>query len=366
MAITRQDFAPVPSDGIIPEGRAPAAQFAVGYSFIYTGYPSIGSFNQSFTGTIRLHVVRSDDSVKYAIEIKQTYNLFIFPLAPGLLMYTWNWVPSAESIVGRKGDDPTDPDAPLMTTLGQGSFGVDPAEGQGTGNSEAIVASTFYSGIFTEPLARGDKLKIVFHNLSAGFVVSRASMLLATSGTIRRLDVKLGHFGEIVTASGLDTAIQGGHTFAPHNLANGRGYIRNASDPSILIMPDGREIIGVLQPGGFFEYESHNTQRSWTRVRYGDEEASLLPEGVSVPQLIQLQNARLAIGIDGSKVIVRRVTPEGVGDLITLGDAGDSELYSMDVDGSGAVWVYNDAGQAAFHSDNDGLSFKPVVQTQTA
>jgi hypothetical protein len=177
MAITREDFKNIPSSGVIPDDRVPSYAFAVAYAFTYTGAPSGSTFNHTFTGKIVLYFYDGGGSVKYVVEIEQTYNLFIFPLAPGLVLYTWNWVPSAEKIKGRKGEAE---DAPPMETLGSGTFGVEPAEDSGTSNGEVIVDSRFYSGIFEEPLESGDKVKIKFHNLSAGFVVARASLQLAT------------------------------------------------------------------------------------------------------------------------------------------------------------------------------------------
>lgn len=187
MAITQSDFKQIPSSGEIPDDRVPASAFAVGFVFTYYGTPSLDTFNHTFSGKIVLHVMDASDAVKYVIEIEETYNLFIFPLAPGLVLYTWNWVPTAEKISGRKGEAE---DAEPMTTLGLGTFGVDPAEDSGTTNREVIVDSAFYSGLFTEPLESGDKLVIKFHNLSAGFVVREASLLLATElggGLLRSL-----------------------------------------------------------------------------------------------------------------------------------------------------------------------------------
>lgn len=177
MALTRLDFKNLPSSGIIPDDRVPASSFAVGYTFTYYGSPSLSTFNHTFTGKVVLHVLDSFEGILYVITMEETYNLFIFPLAPGLVLYTWNWVPSAESIVGRKGESE---DAPLMETLGAGSFGVEPAEGSGTTDFEVIINSRFYSGIFEELLTNGNKFKIKFHNLSAGFVVKQASLQLAT------------------------------------------------------------------------------------------------------------------------------------------------------------------------------------------
>jgi hypothetical protein len=195
MAIDRTSFTQIPSSGLIPDDMVPAEAFALSFTFSYTGYPSLSTFNHTFTGTVKVHVLNPDDSIKYSVEIQETYNLFIFPLAPGLVLFTWNWQPSAEFIVGRIGADSDE--APQMSTLGAGSFGVEPAEGSGTSNGEVIIDSTFYSGIFTESLDLGDKVKIKFHNLSAGYVVSRASLRLATELGSSVLDaVRDGRTGE--------------------------------------------------------------------------------------------------------------------------------------------------------------------------
>lgn len=193
MAITKSDFTAIPSSGIIPDKLVPASEFAVSYFFSYTGTPSLSTFNHSFSTRLVLEILDSNNTVKYAITILETYDVFIFPLAPGLALYTWNWVPQDESVSGTIGDGP---DAPPMSTLGEGSFGVDPAEDSNTTDREVIVASRFYSKIFTEPLESGDVLKIKFHNVSAGFVTDRASLQLATQpGTVAAVALYDGRVG---------------------------------------------------------------------------------------------------------------------------------------------------------------------------
>jgi hypothetical protein len=177
MAISRDDFKPIPSTGIIPDDRVPATSFAVSFQFSYTAEPDTTKFNHDFTGKIVLHVLDSLNVIKYVITIEEKYSVTIIPLAPGLVLYTWNWVPQYEKISGTIGETDTP-----MTTLGEGTFGVDPAESFGTSDGPVYVDSRFYSKIFTEPLDAGDKIKIKFHNLSAGFVVAKASLSLATEG----------------------------------------------------------------------------------------------------------------------------------------------------------------------------------------
>ena len=201
MALTRQDFKNIPSSGIIPDDRVPAENFAVSYAFTYTGTPNLANFNASFSGKIVLHVLDSLGTIKYVITIEQTYFMLIIPLAPGLVLYTWNQVPTAEKISGTIGED-----GPPMTTLGQANFGVDPSEGSGTTDREVTIDSRFYSGIFTEPLDEGDRIVIKFHNLSAGFVTDKASLSLATTpgaaGEAFLFDERLGDRIHVYVAKG--------------------------------------------------------------------------------------------------------------------------------------------------------------------
>jgi hypothetical protein len=365
MAITRDDFKNVPSSGIIPSDRVPASEFAVSYAFTYIGTPSLSTFDHTFSGKIVLHFLDGAGTVKYVIEIDETYNLFIFLLAPGLVLYTWNWVPTAEKISGRKG---VDENSPPMATLGLATFGVEPAEGSGTTDREVIVDSRFYSGIFKETLASGDQVKIVFHNLSAGFVVDRASLSLATEKLLRLLDVTLGHFSEIVAARPLGgragaSAIQGGHSWEHHKTLTAHGFIHNASQPSLLMLPDGREILGVMLPDGFYEYESLDTQRRWNKVLYpatdgstNAQPAAVFSGEVTMPQLVSLDfQTRLALAQRGSTLVTRRVSDVGLGNEVTVSNSATDAAYSLVVGDDGLVSICNESGLPVFESSDGGL-----------
>ena len=192
MPISQRDFKGLPSSGIVPADRAPASQFGIGYVFSYTGSPDASNPNQGFTTRLVVHVENAAGDVKYIIRIENKWNLILFEIAPGLILFTWNWIPSAEKIEGFVLQPPTINVPPgwnppqiatarAMTQLGNGaSFGVEPAQGTGTSNGDVIVDSAFYSGIFTEPLDAGDRFVVRFHNASAGYVPSRASLQLAT------------------------------------------------------------------------------------------------------------------------------------------------------------------------------------------
>jgi hypothetical protein len=376
MAITRDDFTQIPSTGIIPDDMVPADAFAVSFTFSYSGYPSLETFNHTFTGKLVVHVLNADDTIKYVITIEETYNLFIIPLAPGLAIFTWNWVPSSEKISGTKGDGP---DAEPMAQLGEGaSFGVDPAEGTGNTNGEVIVDSTFYSGIFQEPLEPGDKLKIEFHNLSAGFVVARASLRLATeAGTRRLLDTTFDAFGALLYARGVngDPVIESGRSWPGHHFRE-PGTSLEGRDPTILELPDGIEIKALMTPEGYVEYQSLNSEWTWTRVQYPDKEKGfgkktdiVWPPGVTMPQMIVLDDTtgktRLTLAKSGEELLCRRIDSAGITATVKIVRAKAKQTYSLSMDGKGTVFVTDLSGLPVATSHNGGSTWKEVDAVAT-
>ncbi len=303
MAITRFDFKNIPSTGIIPEDRLPAREFAVGFAFTYEGNPDITNPNQSFVAKLVIHVTDSQDRVKYLLRLTEPYTLFIIPMAPGLVLYTWNWVPSGEVIEGFKFpapieippgfDPPQIKDAQPMQTLGLASFGVDPAEGSGTTDKTVFLQSTFYSGIFTEPLVFGDKIKIRFHNISAGFVVSWASLTLATERMAAGLDTTFDRAGALLHARvplGASSLFTG--RAWPRFKHRNVGRLLPGTQPSIVELPDGREIVGCkLFDGSYVEFVSHTSEWSWSGALYPDaargfgKAPAVLWQGANMPLL---------------------------------------------------------------------------------
>jgi hypothetical protein len=258
MAVTRDDFQNVPSSGIIPDDLVPADAFAVSYTFLYFGNVDITNFNHSFVARVKIYFYNDADDVIYVVEIEEHYNLFIIPLAPGLAIYTWNWVPQQEEIKGRKGEDE---DAEPMTTLGLGSFGVEPAEGTGTTSGEVIVDSTFYSYLFTETLESGDKLKIKFHNVSAGYVVSRASLQIATEGGVSTIGAAHDTYGALLQAvpSSSGAFFAQSYGVAPQFW----GVVFGARNPSVFTDNFGRVWQLVKESGGWFFHVSYDGGRSF-------------------------------------------------------------------------------------------------------
>lgn len=377
MAITRDEFKQVPSTGIIPDDRVPASQFAVGFAFTYEGNVDITNFNQSFTARVVFHITDANDKVKYLIRLTEPYNLFIFPLAPALAIYTWNWVPSGEVIEGFKWAVPTDvppglnppqiADAQPMQTLGLASFGVDPPEGSGTTDGTAFLQSTFYSGIFKEPLAPGDKIKIRFHNISAGFVVSRASLLLATERSAAGLDTTFDRAGALLHAR-VPLGVQ--------NLLTGRawptfehkdvGRLVPGTMPSLVELPDGREILAVkLKTGEYVEFVSWTSEWSWERVQYPNGEGTgeapaALWKDAKMPLLAVSGKTRVTLDVQGGYLLARRVTDDGgPGEQARVMPADSNQAYSINADDKGTFWISDLSGLPVAKSDNDGVTWQP-------
>jgi hypothetical protein len=379
MAITRDEFKQVPSTGIIPDDRVPASEFAVGFAFTYQGNVDITNFNQSFTARVVYHVTSPGD-VKYLIRLIEPYNLFIIPLAPALAIYTWNWVPSGEVVEGFKfaapipiapGFDPPEiAQGQPMQTLGEASFGVDPAEGSGTTNGTAFVQSNFYSKIFTEPLSPGDKIKIRFHNISAGFVVSRASLLLATERVAAGLDTTFDRAGALLHARvplGQSSLFTG--RAWPSFKHRDVGRLVPGTRPSLVELPDGREILAVkLKTGEYVEFESLTSEWSWERAQYPDKEkgfgktiAALWTEA-KMPLLAAFGKTRVTLDVQGGYLLARRVTDDegpSVAARVLLADS--KQTYSISADNSGTFWISDLSGKPVAKSDSDGATWQVIT-----
>ena len=183
MAITRGSFQNIPSSKPnqphqpVPAKLVPAQEWAVSYFFSYEMDATELISYKEFDSTLILRVYNSANTVKYEVTIKERFSCLV--MSPGgVSFYSWQWIPQREKIEGRKG---TSPGAPLMKTLGQGTFGVDPPQQGGYGdNSAVIIEGRYYSGIFREPLDRGDSFEVYRHTVDSSRVVKEARLQLAT------------------------------------------------------------------------------------------------------------------------------------------------------------------------------------------
>lgn len=381
MAITRDDFKNIPSNGLIPSDRVPASAFAIGYFFTYTGQADYTNPNQSFTTRLVLHVLDGRlGGVKYVIRIEEKFNLFIIPMGPGLAVYTWNQVPSAEKVEGFKVSGPVGPgwnppeiaSAPPMRTLGQGSFGIDPAEGTGTSGGAAIVDARFYSGIFTEPLAVGDSIKVKFHNAGAGYSPAIVSLQLATEGGSRnRIATTVDAFGGLLTARipPDHPLIQAGRSW-PHFQVREPGGVVKGSEPSLVVMGDGTQVLGCMidspAPGGYVEYFSENDGWRWQRMRYPDTKSGFgMIEKIvwdvktTMPLLARVGDRRITIRVSGGQ-IQARVIERDLDGIFVVGPAVAGESYSIDATADGGLFIVDSSGKPAFESVSGGRRWSPI------
>jgi len=386
MAITQSDIKSLPSSGIIPENRVPASAFAIGYSFIYTGQVDFTNPNQGFTARLVVHVENSLGQAKYVIRIEEKYNLIIFPLSPLLVLITWNWIPSAEKIEGFAFDAPI-PDLPPgwdppqlasarpMKQLGSGaSFGVDPAEGSDSTPGEAIVASTFYSGIFQETLDFGDRLVVKFHNTSAGMLPSRASLLLGTeAGSRKVIDTTMDQFGALLSARAIigGTRVQAGRAWPEFRFRDAGGSIKGR-EPSLVVMDTGLQVLGLKITEGFVEYFSRNDGWRWERMAYpdtargyGNTPKVLWGPDATMPLIARIGDGRISLSVE-SGFIKARLVGEDVGAVTTIGPAQPGQSYSVEVTDTARVLIIDGSGKPRFESVNGGRRFLPVPEEVAA
>ncbi|RYX80491.1 hypothetical protein EON83_28445, partial [bacterium] len=175
MSFAISDYTNIPSSGILPAALVPADQISFAYTFTYVKDVDLGAGLQStLSGRVVLELKDSVGNLKATFDLQETYRITLLPAAPGLVFYAWNWDPNKEKFTA------TDAAGAPLTTEGQFSLGVIPAGDSDSSDRSAHITSTFYSFIFNVDVDEGDILKIKFHNLSAGTVVSKASLKVAT------------------------------------------------------------------------------------------------------------------------------------------------------------------------------------------
>ncbi len=175
MSFSLSDYRNIPSSGLIPDAMVPADQISFAYSFTYqTEFDPDAGFQSSLKGQVGLELKDADGNLKATFDLRETYRITILPLAPSLVYYLWNWDANREKFLG------TDADGNPLSTLGEVSLGVIPSGDSGTTDRTAFISSKFYSFIFNVNVEAGDTLRIKSHTLSAGTVVARASLQVAT------------------------------------------------------------------------------------------------------------------------------------------------------------------------------------------
>jgi hypothetical protein len=215
MAFSISDYRNIPSSGIIPvDDLLPADQFSFAYTFIYEKDVNLEEgFSSDFDAHITLQIKDSAGNLKATFDAFETYHVVLFPLAPGLAFYTWNWDINKEKFTASDGAGNP------IGTEGQFSLGAIPASDSGTTDKTAIVSSTFYSSIFNLDIEEGDTLKITFHNASAGYVTDKASLKIATRQVDTRspalFDLRCGQQIRVFNFQKQVRAIRSRHQFSP-------------------------------------------------------------------------------------------------------------------------------------------------------
>lgn len=236
----------------------------------------------------------------------------------------------------------------------------------------AYVNDTWYSPIYNVAFPPGLKLHVVMDSWGLGAQKRPEWQFRYTFGDFRMAEIKYGPLGEREFATsklGLDR-IHFGHTWGGLG-GFSRVWIDKATSPSILILPDGTRIYGVLQDDGYWEYESKDMGRTLAKVSYPSdtsdygEPAPIFGPEVTMPQLISIGRTRLAIGVQGNIVVVKKIDSSGVSFTKKVGDAVEGESYALDQDPDGNVIVADSSGTPKFTSNSGGRDWQDVPEYET-
>jgi hypothetical protein len=289
----------------------------------------------------------------------------------GLQLFTWAFQKEVITTPIIGGAETSAENPSWSYTLGGTEFSefgiLIPGGGSSYTDIVATIIEEWQSPVYRMNVPVGAKLKVIQDHWGMGASTRPEWQFRFREGVRRMLDTAAGFFGEIVAARPLGgqpsrTAIQGGHSWPFHRTLNEHGFVRGASEPSLVLMPDGREILGVLQDDGYFEYESFDTQRTWRKVGYPvpDEVRQTVPApifeaSVQMPQLVRIENIRLALARRGSALVTRRLSDEGVGDLKRVAANAGEGYYSLSVAEDGTVYICDETGLPRWQSDDAGL-----------
>lgn len=366
------DWKSTASDGTLPN-KALAGQFQYKRALIWN-VPLFG-FGAGFkvaTGTWHIQL-KNGETVIFEQTVALTLQLISIGFTGGLQLFTWQFQKEVITtpIIGGA---PTGDDNPSWSyTIGatdKSEFGIlVPGGGSDYTDVEATIIAEWQSPVYRMNVPTGTKLHIVTDHWGLGSSSRPEWQFRFKDGFRRMLDTATGFFGELVSVRGQNgnanrDDVEGGHSWPAYNELTGRGTILGAHEPSLVLLPDGRDITAVLQDDGYWEYESYDSQRTWQKVGYpvSGEVAKKTPEkifdaSVQMPQMIQLDTIRLAVARRGSTLVSRRISDEGFDVITPVSDSAGDGTYSLNAMDDGKVQICDDSGKPVFQSLDSGLSW---------
>lgn len=259
---------------------------------------------------------------------------------------------------------------PWKYTLGGTKFSefgtMETGGGSDYTNAVAYINDWWDSPVYRLNLPVGCKFVFVMDSWSLGAKKRVEWQTRYETGTYDMAECRYGRFGELVRTHVID----GAHTLSlvrswgRSNLTARGAIFEGVTDPSILVMPDGRYIIGVMTREGYHEYISVDLGRSAQRAEYPAESVSgLAPKevfdaGVTMPRLVSLGQKRVALAVRGTELISRTIDESGLGPLVVVGKASGQSSYSMDIDPDGALVVVDASGDIMYTSQDTGTSWQ--------
>lgn len=327
MAFTKNEYKNIPSDGIIPDDRVPADQISFGYTFTYETYANFDSFFvPPLKGHIVLELKDSAGNLKATFDLQETYTISVPQPSPGLVLYTWAWDGGAEQFSA------TDANGEPITTEGKVSLGTLPPTDSDSSTGVVIIKeATFYSYTFNFDVDEGDTLKIKFHNLSAGTVTDKASLLVATrlrdATTPALVDDRRGEQMRVVVDKKQTRAVRSRRLTSPVPLDKTEG----ASGSDGLVY-DGRLSKPQLDPAAAASYYVLGTSANKLLLFRSDDNGKTWKQLMSQPTQLKILAARLArggryivYGVGDDKKAAYAILKHGAGGW-TLSESGPCKL----------------------------------------
>lgn len=371
------DWKSVRSDLTLPLDDKPASQFQY-KRFIHweVDLIGVGIAGRTATGSWHIQLVSPTNAVLF--EQKVTLTLWVvYTGTVGLQIFTWAFRSEKIETPIVAGTATGENNPSWSYTLGgteQSEFGIlDPGGGSDYTDLTAIIEAEWLSPVYKMRVPPGTKLKIIRDAWGLGASTRPEWKFRFVEGDAPKLDTRFDRFGALLFARGVSDVtetVQMGRSWPQHQIRDA-GATLVGTDPTIIELPDGREILGILTASGYIEYESLNSEWTWKRVEYPDDEKgfgtkpyAVWPAGVLMPKMIVLDDAeggtRLSIAVQGDDLLCKRIGREGIAETVVVGDADSTQEYSLSSDGKGLVQISDLSGLPKWESSNGGNTWAPV------
>lgn len=352
-------FKPARSDKTLPLERSTGSfrirktiNWEVDLAGLISGGEKTGSWEIEFTSPAGVVLFRQK------VELK----LFLVAIGvPGLQLFTWNYVHDRFETTIAGGEAVTHDTIGkylLGGTLESQQGDLQPAEGFESTDQTATIVADWYSPVYVFRIPVGTTVKTRRDGWGFGSAVSTYAYAFEGGAPSHLIDTRFDGIGAQMCARGRreNGVVQSGRSWPQHRVLESEGWVRG-SNPTIIELPDGRQIMAVLDETGYREFVSLDSGFTWqpmlypdSQKGYGKVEKVLWEGGVQMPTMIEYEDVRLTIAVVGNELRSRSVGKEGPVDVVTVGQAKDAESYSLSSDSKGNIFITDTSGLPVFRS----------------